>query len=81
MLTLRYDTLPEDVKNPDVEPSRFTGVWPLILVMMVELQRQLDLWANAPWWASVLVAALPVLIRWVREKIQGVPMLFRRKPE
>ncbi len=68
-------------ENPNVRPARvweWTGSWSFVLVL---LQASLD-WLGGIQTPSVLVtlllAAIPPLIRWISQKITGAKESFRR---
>lgn len=70
--------LPE---NPNVRPARLweaSGFWSLLLVVAESVLVWLQAIEQPPMIVTVLVAALPVGIRWLRQKVTGGASSFRR---
>lgn len=77
-----YEPTPS-IENPDVRPAplwTWSGFWSLILLLLEQISTDLAGIENPPRWLSVVVVALPFLIRMVRQKVTGLPSSYRRDP-
>lgn len=73
-----------ELQNPDVRPAKWwewTGWWSLALSVLLWAQGELGGWQNPPRWVGLALLAIPFAVRFVREKVTGVPSSYRRAPE
>ena len=78
--TVTASDLADPVKNPDVRPARWweeAGLWSAVLVLLEHAQETLAGWVDAPWWVPIALFSLPLLVRWIRERMAQRPTLFK----